>query len=57
MQFSFPYTLSIKDGFVQNAEETRVNEPLLNFHSPFDDDLLDSHEVQQPTPTRAHAQT
>lgn len=35
-----------------------MNELLSNSeHSPSDDDLLDSQEIQQPTPTIARAQT
>ena len=35
-----------------------MNKPLSsNEHSPFDDDLLDSQEDQQPAPTRARAHT
>ena len=35
---------------------TQVNEPLsCNEHSPSDDDLLDSQEVQQSSPIRAWA--
>jgi hypothetical protein len=48
---SFSYTL-INQGWVCTNCITNPSE-----HSPFNDDLLDSREVEQPAPTRAQAWT
>ena len=41
--------------FVQILSQTQVNKLLSTSHSPSDDDLMDSQEVQQHAPTRAQA--
>ena len=46
--FSFICTVINQGWVVQIASQTQVNEPFSSSeHSPFDNDLLDSKEVQQ----------